>query len=191
MSRDPTSSALPKSILRTQAHARRAQLAAATPDFAARITAFVEALEFAPGAIIAGYRALKDEADPVLLMRGLAARGHALALPRIAAKDCALHFHRWREGDVLHDNHHGIAEPSADAERLTPDIILVPLLAFDVTGHRLGYGGGYYDRTIFFGPRCDGVASDSAATGGIAARAQFNRRRLRRSTDTLASARAP
>jgi 5-formyltetrahydrofolate cyclo-ligase len=69
-------------------------------------------------------------------------------LPRINAKGAALSFREWREGDALVDNHHGIAEPRADAETVTPDVVFVPLLAFDARGHRLGYGGGYYDRTL-------------------------------------------
>jgi 5-formyltetrahydrofolate cyclo-ligase len=76
------------------------------------------------------------------------ALGTPLALPRIAAKHCALSFRAWREGDELVDNHHGIAEPRADTRIVAPDIVLVPLLAFDAQGHRLGYGGGYYDRTL-------------------------------------------
>lgn len=118
------------------------------PDFAARIAAFANALEIPPHTIVAGYWPIRDEADPRELMAALAARGHALALPRIEAKGAAPSFRRWREGDVLIDNPHGIAEPRADAETIVPDVVLVPLLSFDAAGHRLGYGGGYYDRTL-------------------------------------------
>ncbi len=103
-------------------------------------------LQIQPGAAVAGYWPVRDEADPRALMKALAARGHVIALPRI--EGAALLFGRWNDGDVLVDNHHAIAEPRADAPRVTPDIVLVPLLAFDLTGHRLGYGGGYYDRTL-------------------------------------------
>jgi 5-formyltetrahydrofolate cyclo-ligase len=96
-------------------------------------------------AIVAGYWPVRDEADPRELMKAL---GTAHALPRIDAKHTALSFREWRDGDVLVDNHHGIAEPRADAKIVTPDIVLVPLLAFDARGHRLGYGGGYYDGTL-------------------------------------------
>jgi 5-formyltetrahydrofolate cyclo-ligase len=129
-----------KSGLRREARARRAELARACPDFAQRIARF--SAELPPG-IVAGYWPIREEADPRQLMKAL---GGPLALPRIEGK--TLSFRRWREGDALVDNQHGIAEPRADAEVLTPDVVLVPLLAFDLTGHRLGYGGGYYDRTL-------------------------------------------
>jgi 5-formyltetrahydrofolate cyclo-ligase len=131
-----------------QMQERRAELARSLPDFAARTAAFAGALAFPPHATIAGYWPIRGEADPRALMAALAARGHTLALPRIGAKDAALSFRRWNEGDALIDNHHAIPEPRADADVVTPDILLVPLLAFDASGHRLGYGGGYYDRTL-------------------------------------------
>ncbi len=148
-----------KSALRERARGHRAELARACPDFAARIAAFAGKLILSSHAIVAGYWPVRDEADPRALMAALAARGVILALPRIAAKGAALSFHRWREGDALIDNHHGIAEPSADCEIVVPDIVLVPLLAFDTFGHRLGYGGGYYDRTLAaLGARSIGIA---------------------------------
>jgi 5-formyltetrahydrofolate cyclo-ligase len=137
-----------KTDLRNAARIRRAELARACPDFAARIAAFTDGLAIAADAVVAGYWPVRDEADPRELMKVLAARGHALALPRIAAKGAALTFHRWREGDALVDNHHGISEPRVETEILAADVVLVPLLAFDARGHRLGYGGGYYDRTL-------------------------------------------
>jgi 5-formyltetrahydrofolate cyclo-ligase len=135
-----------KSDLRTESRAHRAELALALPDFTERIAAFAGLIP--ANGIVAGYWPIRDEADPCALMKALQARGAVLALPRIDAKHAALSFRVWREGDALVDNHHGIAEPRADARVVTPDIVLVPLLAFDAHGHRLGYGGGYYDRTL-------------------------------------------
>lgn len=134
--------------MREQARARRAVLARSCPDFAARITTFADEFALPPNAVVAGYWPTRDEADPRQLMKALAARGATLALPRIEAKGAALSFHRWSESDALVDNHHAIQEPLAEAPRVTPELVLVPLLAFDTTGHRLGYGGGYYDRTL-------------------------------------------
>jgi 5-formyltetrahydrofolate cyclo-ligase len=89
-----------------------------------------------------------DEADPRALMAALAARGHALALPRVEKKNAPLVFHRWREGKALVTHKFGMSEPHIDSEIVVPDVLLVPLLAFDADGYRLGYGGGFYDRTL-------------------------------------------
>lgn len=137
-----------KRLLREAAKARRYELARAAPDFARRIVAFVDLLPIPKGAIVAGYSPLRDEADPRLLMRAIAERGHLLALPVVDARSRTLSFHEWKEGDPISLNAYGIAEPVAAGEPLKPGVILVPLLAFDASGHRLGYGGGYYDRTL-------------------------------------------
>ena len=135
-----------KQNLRSEARARRAQLTRA--DFAERIAGFANDLRLSAGVVVAGYHPIRDEADPRLLVSALAARGHALALPCVASAQAALVFRSWKVGDVLMPNAWGIAEPLATAPQVTPAVVLVPLLAFDATGHRLGYGGGYYDRTI-------------------------------------------
>lgn len=98
--------------------------------------------------MIGGYCAIRDEADPRALMLALLARGHTLALPRMVGRDAPLAFHHWKEVDVLKPGTFGITEPLEDAPLVTPHVLLVPLLAFDGNGHRLGYGGGYYDRTL-------------------------------------------
>jgi 5-formyltetrahydrofolate cyclo-ligase len=135
-----------KSNLRNELRARRATLTRAC--FAERIAGFATDLPLAPGAVVAGYHPVRDEADPRALMSELAGRGHPLALPVIVTARSALAFRRWRMGDVLAPNAYGIAEPPASAEEVVPDAVLVPLLGFDADGHRLGYGGGYYDRTL-------------------------------------------
>ena len=137
-----------KITLREDARARRAELARALPKFADRIAAFAGDLDLAPGAIVSGYWPMRDEADPRALMTALGTKGHPLALPRIAARGAPLQFHRWKMGDAMVVASFGMSEPLPDAERLTPSVLLVPLLAFDADGHRLGYGGGYYDRTL-------------------------------------------
>ena len=135
-----------KKRLRAEARARRATLT--DPGFAERIASFARLLGIAPGAIVAGYHPFRDEADPRGLMSALAALGHPLALPCIIQSCSALAFRRWTVGDALTPNAYGIAEPSITTEELVPAAVLVPLLAFDANGHRLGYGGGYYDRTF-------------------------------------------
>ena len=157
-----------KATLRRNARERRAALARACPDFAQRIAG--ADLDIPAPAIVAGYWPLRDEADPRGLMQALAARGHTLALPRIEAKAMPLSFRCWRDGDALVDNHHAIAEPRADAPYVAPDVVLVPLLAFDALGHRLGYGGGYYDRTLAaLSARAIGVAYSGQEIDAIVA----------------------
>jgi 5-formyltetrahydrofolate cyclo-ligase len=137
-----------KEVLRRDASSHRLDLVRDMPDFAQRIATFADDLTIAPHAIVAGYWPMGDEADPRGVMAALAARGHALALPRVEAKNAPLVFHRWREGEALVTHRFGMSEPHVDREIVSPDVLLVPLLAFDADGYRLGYGGGFYDRTL-------------------------------------------
>ena len=104
--------------------------------------------EIMPGAVVAGYSPIRSEIDPVPLMRKLAVPGVQLALPAIVAGDQPLTFRAWSPSDRLQRGRLGILEPSADAQELVPDILLVPLAAFDRAAHRIGYGAGHYDRTL-------------------------------------------
>ncbi len=97
---------------------------------------------------VAAYWAMRTELDVVPLLTALAERGHVCALPAIANDRGMLEFRRWRPGDPLVSGVMNIQEPAADAAVVEPDLFIVPMLAFDATGHRLGYGGGYYDRAL-------------------------------------------
>ncbi len=138
-----------KRILRAEMRARRRRLAdrrreasLAVADRAAPLIAPVS------GRVVAGYVALADEIDPLPLMRRLAESGARLALPVVETPDAPLVFRRWRPGDPLRRGAFGIDRPDDAAPVVRPEWLLVPLLAFDRRGHRLGFGGGYYDRTL-------------------------------------------
>ena len=101
-----------------------------------------------PGAVVSGYAAIRDEINPLPLLKVLAARGHPIALPVTAGKGAPLIFRAWEPGAPLKTGAFSVPVPGEDAAELTPDILLVPLLAFDAEGIRLGYGAGFYDRTL-------------------------------------------
>ena len=147
---DPAISAA-KARLRAHAIAvRRAAEAASGAAEAGRRLAAACAGELAvpPGTVVAGYWPMGDEIDPRPLMAALAASGCRLVLPVVTARGQKLDFRAWRDGDPLESGPYGTRHPAAASPPLVPALLLVPLLAFDRAGYRLGYGGGYYDRTL-------------------------------------------
>lgn len=101
-----------------------------------------------PGATVSVYAAMSSEIDPATLLARLAGEGYATCLPVIQPLGNPLKFCAWMPGEPLVTRTWGIREPTEAAPEVEPDVLLVPLLAFDRRGFRLGYGGGYYDRTL-------------------------------------------
>src|ERR1700712_4173545 len=102
-------------------------------------------LEIGARAVVAGYSPIRSELDPLALMQALAAQGARLALPAIASRGQSLKFRIWSPQDRLVQGPLGILEPSPAAAEIVPDIVLVPLAAFDRAGPPIGYGAGHYD----------------------------------------------
>jgi 5-formyltetrahydrofolate cyclo-ligase len=138
-----------KAVLRRAATARRDALA---PDerMAAALAVAEQGLpvEVIPGIIVSGFSPLKSEISPLPLLRRLVDAGASLALPVVAGRGKPLIMRAWSFGAPLVSGVWGIREPPPEAPELFPDILIVPLLAFDRSGHRIGYGAGYYDMTI-------------------------------------------
>lgn len=129
--------------------ARAAAFAAHGPEASRRLAAYgLDFLKVAPGAIVSGFAAIRDEINPADLMLWLHAEGFRLALPTMIGKGKPLTMRTWAPGDAMEAAAWGIAEPMADKPEVEPDVVLLPLLAFDGNGFRLGYGGGFYDRTL-------------------------------------------
>jgi 5-formyltetrahydrofolate cyclo-ligase len=138
-----------KARLRRDAAARRDALPADARMAAAEaIAARAFPLAVAPGTLVSGFMPLKSEISPLPLMHKLADNGAKLALPRIVGRGSPLSMRAWEFGAPLDRGQWSIREPKPDAPVVEPDILLVPLLAFDRAGYRIGYGAGYYDRTI-------------------------------------------
>ena len=138
-----------KKTIRRDAVARRDALPAAERAAAAEaIAARPFPLPIAPGAIVSGFMPLKSEINPMPLLRRLGDAGARLALPVVAGKGKPLIMRAFAFGEALDSGVWGIREPKPEAAEVAPDILLVPLLAFDRNGHRVGYGAGYYDMTI-------------------------------------------
>jgi 5-formyltetrahydrofolate cyclo-ligase len=105
-------------------------------------------LGFVPTAVISGFASMPEELDALPLLARLHANGYRLCLPVIQGRGRPLLFRAWVPGDDMAVGQWGIREPKPEKPVLEPDGLLVPLLAFDKHGFRLGYGGGYYDRTL-------------------------------------------
>jgi len=142
-----------KAALRAEAMTRRTQAADAQPDAGLLLVGHVLAhaadfgLDGAPKTVSA-FWPMGAEIDTRPLLEAMTAAGHATALPIVAAKATPLVFRRWRAGDDLVDGGFGTSIPAPAAPEVRPDVLFVPLLAFDGAGYRLGYGGGFYDRTL-------------------------------------------
>jgi 5-formyltetrahydrofolate cyclo-ligase len=144
----------PEDLVRRKAELRALLLSRrrAAPDPAAAALAAADRLLrdviLPPDAVVSGYWPLGSELDPRPSLGRLAARGHRLALPRMQGERRPLAFHLWQQDDPLVEGGFGVMQPGPAAPRVAPDVLLVPLLAFDRCGRRLGYGKGYYDRTL-------------------------------------------
>jgi 5-formyltetrahydrofolate cyclo-ligase len=139
-----------KRALRAEAAAARRQAHAAGGAAAARQMRdlFLAEIPLPAEAIVSGYWPLGEELDDRPLLETLNARGHLCVLPVVARRSAPLIFRQWRPGDAMQAGEFAILVPSAEAPAVEPDALIVPLLAFDAGGHRLGYGGGYFDRTL-------------------------------------------
>ena len=139
-----------KAQLREEAKARRAALPRDQAEGAAlAVRDRILAAGIVPaGAIVSAFWPIGDEFDVRPTLEALGERGHTLCLPVVVGKGRPLAFRAWKPGDSLEHAGFGLSVPRWDAPPAVPDFLLVPLLAFDRRGFRLGYGGGYFDRTI-------------------------------------------
>ena len=138
-----------KQRLRAQARARRAEANASLGKAAgnAVMAQFEKSIVVPPRSVVAGYWPMRNEMDVVPLLQSLQKRGHRIVLP-VVEGDAALTFRVWKPGAVMQPGPSGTSHPPLTAGTATPTVMLVPLLAFDAKGQRLGNGGGHYDRTV-------------------------------------------
>jgi len=138
-----------KTRARTRALAARARAHAEAPQAGQRLVEhFPDALWPTLNQTVAGFAAIRDEIDPQPLLETFALEQARLALPCVVAKDQPLVFRSYAPGDTLSPGAFQVPEPDPSSLEVSPTLILVPLVAFDAAGRRLGYGAGFYDRTL-------------------------------------------
>lgn len=139
-----------KARLREEARIRRAEVPQADrADFAkAAAEAFLSGVPLEPDQVVALYWPIRDEIDCKPLLTKLMDAGQPVCLPVVLDEDAPLEMRLWQEGQALYPSGFGTLAPDDSAPRVVPDIMVIPLLGFDAQGTRLGYGKGYYDRTL-------------------------------------------
>lgn len=134
--------------MRTEAYARR-KAAHAGVDPGAALAALLSLVRAHPApCIVSAYAPIRTEIDPTPAMEALARDGYALCLPVVRGAGLPLAFRPWHPGMALEPGAFGAPVPPDDGREVRPDVVIAPLLAFDTRGYRLGYGGGFYDRTL-------------------------------------------
>ncbi len=118
-------------------------------EFCQKITQlFFDTQHFMPKTVFACYYPIGSEINSRPLIDDLNLKGHITGLPVITARNSALVFHLYRSGDDLIKGEFGVPEPHLSMPQVIPDVLIIPVLAFNSKGYRLGYGTGYYDRTL-------------------------------------------
>jgi 5-formyltetrahydrofolate cyclo-ligase len=137
-----------KKAARRQAAARRAAAHETLKDVAGLALAMRGLPEGVSGRVVSGFMPYKSEITTMPLLNALRRQGWTTALPIVVAAEEPLIFRAWAPGEALVPGVWNIPIPGPAAPEVLPDVLLVPGLAFDRAGYRLGYGGGFYDRTL-------------------------------------------
>ena len=142
--------AFDKAALRAESLAKRAAIPVTVAvAFARRLAHLGPELAKGHGArVVSAYAAINDEIDTFPLLHALNEAGFSVALPVTGKRGTSLVFRKWTPATAMVPGRMAIPEPPSEAEALEPDLLFVPLAAFDRRGHRIGYGAGFYDRTL-------------------------------------------